>query len=293
MQIRNNVLTAKWSFKKKVFIFFLVSFFLITILSFLSGPLFPWSPLKPDYAQYEGKHYAVYYSRGTSMPDFYKDLDPVLGKLSNTYNLTFHKKIKLIRTSENSLKFYLPWIRTEGIGGAALQTGDVLYINYEQIQQMDMNEEEFVNHEVTHLLQHQNTDFFKSFTNIPYITEGTAVYFGGPRYFTSKDAFYELANKTPLEVNKNGNAIFTDKSFAKLNTKSGERVKFVYTLYGEFISYLINTYGNKTFNAFYHNFLEDPENHRELFQTHFDISLTDAQNNFIQSLKQKKTADSM
>lgn len=259
-------------FKKRYWITLLV----VIGLYFLgtAGPLLAWSPMKPGYAEFKAKTYTVFYPEQTQLPEYYKTLDPYIERFSEELDLPLKKNIKLIRSNKENIQKYLPWMSTESIGGAALQTGDVLYISYEKIAEQGMNEEEFVKHEIIHLIHHQNATLINSFNagKRTYLSEGVPFYAGGPRYY-SREEFLERLKKVKLEETKEGDEIYVSDAFSSLDKESAEQYKVSHMLYGEFIGYLIRIYGQDTFNAFNHSFLENPFMHRELFEEHFGKKL--------------------
>jgi hypothetical protein len=250
-----------------------------------AGPLLAWSPVKPGYTELKAQTYTVYYPEATEVPEYYKTLDPYIKQYSEQLDLPLKKNIKLIRTNKANIQKYLPWMSTESIGGAALQTGDVLYISYEKIAEQGLSEEEFVKHEVIHLLHHQNATILNSFNagKRTYMSEGVPFYAGGPRYY-SREEFLERLRKATLEETTEGDTIYTEQSFAALDRESGEQYKVSHMLYGEFIVYLIATYSQEKFNAFNHAFQENPFMHRELFEEHFGQKLEVVLQEFEESL---------
>lgn len=259
-------------FKKRYWITVLV----IIGLYFLgtAGPLFAWSPIKPGYASFEAKTYTVYYPENSQLPEYYTFLDSYIQQYSEHLSLPLKKNIKIIRADKANIKKYLPWMHIESIGGAALQTGDVLYISFEKVEEQEMSEEEFVKHELIHLLHHQNTTLVNSFnaSKREYMSEGVPFYAGGPHYYAKKD-FLNSLKKVKLEEAKEGDDLYVSDAFTNLDKESGEQYKVSRMLYGEFIGYLITTYGQERFNAFNHAFLENPFMHRELFEEHFGKKL--------------------
>jgi hypothetical protein len=248
----------------------------VIVLYFLctAGPLFAWSPIKPGYETFSAKTYTVYYPAGTELPEYYKSLDTYLAETSEQFTLPLKQHIRLIRTDKSSLQKYLPWMKTDGLGGVALQTGDVLYISFEQIAEREFNEEEYLRHEVVHLMHHQNSNMVNAFNagKVTYLSEGVPFYAGGPRFF-SRDEFIKNVKKAKLEETTEGDAIYTADAFAALDEQSAERYKISHMLYGEFIGYLIATYGQEKFNAFNHEYLKTPSIHRQLFEEQYGKKL--------------------
>jgi hypothetical protein len=269
------------------FVPFLGLLLLVIVVLFLFGPLFPWSPVKLNYQTKSFQTYDVVYQTGTQLPPFYAELDSVITDIHTTLNLKLLKRIKLIRTDKQAFQGYLPWIQTESIGGAALQTGDVLYISYKKIQERKLSEEEFIRHELVHLINHQNSTLASAFRggSVPYISEGIAFYMGGPKYYTD-DEFLKRLRKASLTETTTGDQIYAADAFSTLDRTAADQYKISHMLYGRFIAYLITKYGQSTFNAFNKDFLSNPEKHREHFQKHFkqklDVVLKDFEKEILQ-----------
>lgn len=247
---------------------------IILYIAATAGPLLPWSPLKPGYDEYLAKTYSVHYPPAKGMPEYYKNLDAYIQANSTQFNLPLKKKIKLIRTDKANLQKYLPWMKTDNLGGAALQTGDVLYISYEKIKERGLQEEEFIRHEIIHLLHHQNAHIINSFSagKVTYLSEGVPFYAGGPKYY-SREEWLERLKKAKLEEATTGNSLYTADAFSVYDTESGDAYKISHMLYGEFIKYLIDTYGQEKFNTFNLGYLKTPSLHRELFEETYDKKL--------------------
>lgn len=270
-------------FKKRYWITLLVMIGLYFLGT--TGPLLAWSPIKPGYAEHQAETYTVYYHEDVPLPEYYKTLDAYITQYSGQLELPVKKNIKLIRTNKANIKKHLPWMSTESIGGAALQTGDVLYISYEKLTEQGMNEEEFVKHELIHLLHYQNATLINSFNagKRIYMSEGVPFYVGGPRYYP-REEFLEKVKRAKLEETLEGDEIYIVDAFSALDKESGDQYKISHMLYGEFIGYLISTYGQEKFSSFNHAFLENPFMHRELFEEHFGKKLEVALQEFEEEL---------
>ncbi len=241
---------------------------------FVWGPLFPWNPIKSGYKEYKSQTYSVYFAQDTALPSYYQSLETFLSDTSTTFDLPISRSIKIIRTDKDHMRGYIPWLHTDGLGGVALMTGDILYINAEKIAEQELNEEEYVKHELVHLLHHQNTNIFNASRagSITYISEGVPFYVGGPRFY-SHDEFIEHLKKARLEESTEGDSPYVADAFKGLNEESAERYKVSHTLYGEFIKYLIESYGQEKFNTFNHEYLKTPSLHRTIFEEQYGKKL--------------------
>lgn len=250
-----------------------------------AGPFFAWSPIKPGYEEFEAQAYTVYYPEGTALPAYYKSLDQYLTDTSTQFSFPLKKRIKLIRTDKASLQAFLPWMQTESLGGAALQTGDVLYISYEKIKERELDEEQFIKHEIVHLMHHQNSNIINAFSagKVTYLSEGVPFYAGGPRYY-SRNEFLGRLKKANLEETTTGDTIYSSDAFSALDEVSGERYRISHMLYGEFIAYLISTYGQEKFNTFDHEYLKTPSIHRQLFEEIYGKKLETALQEFEETI---------
>lgn len=271
-------------FRKKYWLSILV--LLLLIVSFLFGPLFPWSPVKPGYQTREAEQFTLYSPTDRAIPEFYSSLDAEITTLSAALELPVKRDIKIIRTEKSAFQGYMPWLRTESLGGVALQTGNVLFVSYEKIAERQLSEQEFVKHELIHIILHQNSTLGNALRagSITYISEGVPFYLGGPNYFP-KNEFIEKIKPIDLKETTKGDAIYEDGTFNSLDEASGDRYKVSHMLYGEFVRYLVTTYGTNKFNAFNKAVLQDPGAHRKLFEEHFEMKLEAALQIFEEQLK--------
>ncbi len=271
-------------FKKRYWITAICVILFYYLLAF--GPLFPWNPIKSGYEELKAQTYSVYYQKDTELPAYYQNLESYLSETSITFNLPRTRYIKLIRTDKSHMKGYIPWLNTDSLGGVALQTGDILYINSEKIAEQKLNEEEYIKHELVHLLLHQNTNIINASraTKVTYVSEGIPFYLSGPSFYSQKE-FLECLKKVKLQETTEGDEIYTADSFSGLDEQSAERYKVSHMLYGGFIGYLIKTYGQEKFNIFDHEFLNTPSLHRQLFEEVYEKKLEVVLQEFEESLQ--------
>lgn len=261
--------------------------FVIIALLFLFGPLFPWSPVKPGYQKYAFDTYSVVYPHDFYIPNYHADLNLFIEEIEATLQLPQKKRISVIYAKRADLQRFVPWLKTDGLGGIVLLTGDVVYINYEKISEMGTSQEEYLKHELVHALHHQNFPIPKSHqaAKITYMSEGIPFYFGGPYFYAGDEWVYRLS-KTELQASPSGDQPFTAESFQNLDTKIGEQYKVSHMLYGKFIGYLITTYGQEKFNDFNQDFHSNPTNHRQLFDQHFGEKLEVVVEKFVTEISQ-------
>lgn len=248
--------------------------FFLLILLFLFGPLFPWSPVKIGYTQLKSEKAIVIIRDPGRLHPSYSRVTGIMKELERQHGLEYKKPVKIIvclsdkgRMSE--MGRFLLWMSGYAVGGAALETGDALFINHAKMLSGKRNEEEYIRHELSHSLLQQNTGLLKArrITLQHWVSEGTATYFGGPVYMAAEE-FRRQFKEKELIYNERGGDIYS-------NLEPLEP-KFNYTMYKYFIKHLIDSYGFERFQKFLRLYIRDPGRNREIFQKVFGVELKKA-----------------
>lgn len=240
--------------------------FIALLIAFFFGPLIPFSPAKIGYDSVESKKAVVYIRDKSLLKPFYANTDTIMSDIENLYGLKYTNPIQIFVTLDyEELGKYIPWLDYKGLGGVALQVGDVIYINTKKIAERQYSEEEFVRHELVHSLISQHASLMDNLEidRQVWLSEGIATYFGGPNYLTKEEFLHILGEKKP--------------DFFNLNP---DEPKFNYTLYRYFIQYLMDTFGKEKFQTFLKAYIEDPREYRKLFSDMYGISFEDALKGF-------------
>lgn len=252
--------------KSKKKYFFLI-FFLLVLLYLFWGPLFPWSPLKLGFKKIISSKAALYITDFEGENVVY-NLDEILQEEEKFHGLKFMEDFKIIVLGkESNMKRYLPWLKGSGYS-VKLGFVNVIYIGA-IARNSPYGIEVFLNHEISHLLIHQNTP--SSSDNMvmlkqAWLTEGIATYFGGPHYF-ERNEFVELWKGHGLTFNNlyMENPHNMDRSIIRLK----------YTYYRFFIEFLIETYGLEKLQIYLKSYINNPKNYEIIFPEIYNEKLDD------------------
>ena len=243
--------------------------FLILFYLFFFGPLFPWNPIKYAYQRIETP-YALIYVQGEESPFTLRDeLTKIFSETEDRFGLEYSEKITIILSAEDQLKGYLPWIDWDRVGGVALHTGNIVYINQDHMSRSSFDVTAFLKHEITHILFYQQMSFANAWEmkEQQWLMEGTAVYHAGYEYL-SKEAL-------PREFARRGYLVAEEGQWIYQNLDENDG-RFNYALYGYFMDYLIEEYGLEKLQNYIRQYLAAPQDHRQLFQAEYGIALSQA-----------------
>ncbi len=243
-----------------------------SILIFYSlfwGPLFAYNPIKLNYEKIKGENYELFYKNKLIQEPCFKNVDTYILQFEKDFRLRSKKNVKIIITEESDLKRFMPWKRTTGMGGMALQTGDVLYINVTPIYENSYNIEEYIKHELVHLLTYQNSGVINALKmDQMWMIEGVPVAFGGPNYYTNEE--FER--------------MLQENEFRDAKPSSGEGGRVYYTVYGKFIKFLCDKYGKEVFNTFLETYTKDPSDWNTHFENIFESDFESVEKEFVKEL---------
>lgn len=248
---------------------------------FVFGPAFPWSPVKPGYNVVATKEAIIVTKDRSHLDSLILEIDSLMKQQESLHGLKYGNKLKIVVCqSQTELNRFIPWINTRGVGGVALLTGDVVYINSPKIRSERKSELEYLKHEISHSLIHQNTSFKNTFETRrqKWVLEGAATFFGGPVYHT-KGAFSRQF-KT-LHVSSKSHSENDPVGLAELaRNLSSKDPKLSYSLYRFFVAYLIEKHGLEKFQQFLRSYTADPHNAAIIFEDTFGASLPQAVGDF-------------
>jgi len=260
--------------RKRIWIVVSVIGALITICLFLFGPLFPWSPIQIGYDKVETRYANFYIRDKAKLSYLYTNLDVFLSQTEDLYGLSYHEKMNIvISVEESELRRFLPWINWHKVGGVALHTGNVVYINQGKANR-NFDSLGFLKHEVTHILFNQNTSFANAWTakKQQWLMEGTAVYNSGQYYLSDFEFSNEMTRRDLLYDDQ------SQQLFTNIDPSEG---KFNYTLWGHFIKYLVVNHGLGKLQNFIQGYLEQPGDYRILFEEVYGFELSQVMASFI------------
>jgi hypothetical protein len=103
--------------------------FLLFLLAFPYGPLFPWSPVHPGYVSQRFARADVLYPSGTTLPDAYRQIDSLIAESEQFHRLPMPHRMTVIacRSWEDFHRF-VPHIRSHGVAAVTLAPGAVIYV---------------------------------------------------------------------------------------------------------------------------------------------------------------------
>lgn len=265
MIVRNKVFLLKLGLM--IFALALVS---ISAYAFTSGPLFPYSPIKIGFAELESDRAIILYPDGTIPPEECFNIDNLIKETESFHRLLFNKKPKIIfcETSKQYKRF-----STKTAYACAIQTGDAIYIN-PSIYDTKRDLTGFFKHELSHAIIYQNTSILNAIRLKTWFTEGLAVCYGNSHHYFSGDSLNELAIDKGYFYN-----LFDDKA-KPTDIPKDIRASFFYGLYGSFIRYLIESYGQNSVMSFAVEYTKNPKKEEEIFQNIFGLSQKNALQKF-------------
>ncbi len=250
-----------------IFVLALIS---ISAYAFTSGPLFPYSPIKPGFAKLESEKAIIFYPDGTSLPEECLSIDSLIEETESFHKLEFNKKPKIIfcETSKQYKRF-----STRTAHACAIQTGDAIYIN-PSIYSSNRDLTGFFKHELSHSIIYQNTSIFDALRLKSWLTEGMAVYYGNSHHYYRGNELKELAIDREYFFN-----IFDDKARPADMPKT-IRYSYFYGLYGSFIGYLVDSHGLNVVMDFTAEYMKHPKKEGEIFKKIFGLSQEKILNEF-------------
>lgn len=217
--------------------------------SFLFGPLFAWSAIKPGYDEQSHQRASVFFPRGTAQSRSYVSLDQWMNQVEQFVQLKFQHPIRIIVcASWTDCHRFMPLIRGEDLGAMTPEYGTVTYIT-PKVEQMRFDSGEFVRHELTHAVILQNSTWKSRFRFklTPWLFEGLAVLAADQQAYGTKSDFIARAKDTDLwPLFESGRKTYPD-------------MRFVYRAWQFFLKWLIATQGRSRFQDFLTKCMDNPD----------------------------------
>jgi hypothetical protein len=137
-------------------------------------------------------------------------------------------------TSEAELLRFASWMRARP-GAFAYQSGDVMYVTAKK--QDAENLDEYLCHELSHLLLYQNAEPRDALTmhGQRWVVEGVAVHFCGPHYM-DREEFLERIEGVTIAPRPDEENVLADAGRLE--------GRVAYTAYRFMIAHLVETYGS-------------------------------------------------
>ena len=246
---------------------------LVILIGYLSwGPLFPWNPVKPGFTEIESEKAVIYVQDYAEKDSVLHQIQTIIQEEEEFHDLEYRDDFRIIVLSDdNSMKRYLPWMKGSGFS-VSLSLVDVIYIGPAARNSLK-GIEPHLKHELSHLLIDQNTTFKKALKihDQGWLAEGLAEYFSDHQFYTETE-FLKLCRMYEF-------------SFTKLHEQnplsmSISQVRLNYTFYKFFIEFLVENYGIEKFQKYLKEYLNDPDNYKELFISVYSQSLDEILDKF-------------
>lgn len=271
-QKRNSRISSKPLYTRWWF-WIIILLIIIFIWAFVCGPLFAWGP-KWGYA--EEKHdQAILLARNPALFDTISDINQIFREEESFHGLSYKSKVLIVFVDNKyEWKSIFPYL-SSGVGGASLQTGNAIFINYPKIARHNYSMDGFIKHELSHTLLYQNSGLIKAYQMFKHFwpEEGIATYFGGPfDYFANKEEYLAAFKGANLEISNDPLKLYDGIS------ESGGKIS--YTTYRYFFEYLDTTYGREKLQQFIKAYNNNPNNFQQDFHNIFGISILDAVKSF-------------
>ena len=267
--------------RSKLFAGLFLALLVLSVLAFLYGPLFPWSPVKPGYAMISFPRADIYFDPAQPLNEDYRAVGAMMDEAESFHRLTYHQRVKVIACrSWRSCGWFLPWMNMGPLGGVTLETGDAIYIT-PKIKERNFSAAEFLRHELSHALISQNTTMRNAhkLNSLVWFNEGMAVSFGRQTSYFSRDEFLTKAATVDL-------ADFIDPArIAKQQATGSWPARFAYPAQRYFVEYLKAKFGPDVFQSFLLRCIHDPDNHAALFQEVFHTPLGLAVEDYQQAVR--------
>ncbi len=272
-----------WKMILKVLLLLIIT---LICMAFLSGPLFPWSPIKIGYVKQAFSRASVYFPVYTICPSKGIGIEEIMSEAEEFHGLEFQGRIKIIFCNSWGLfqrgRLSSLGLRPGGPLACAIATGTVIYFS-PGLKDSGRNLRNLLKHELSHAIRYQNTNLLQAYFHISrelgWLDEGVAVYFGNASDYPGPEEFRKLALEEGYLFR-----IGDEREAEKIPIE--KRHRFRYAEYGYFFSYLIHRFSQKTVLEYVRKTNQKPEQHKALFLAAFKISFHDLASDFEQAVRQ-------
>jgi hypothetical protein len=247
-----------------------LAFMLVVAWAFAYGPLFAWSPVRPGYDSQTLQRATIVYPAGTQPDPKLRAVDTYIGEAETDLGLPMLRPITVVLCRNwDDFHRFAPTIGR--VGGLTIQSA--VYIT-PRIAEKNLDLTEYLRHEVTHALVHQNTPIWRlrSLQKRPWLFEGVPVWVGRQQSYDTPEQF--LAKARTLDL-----VPVVDTA------KPSPDMRFNYVAWMNFIDYLDRTRGRPAFIRFFHAWLADPASEQRDFQTVYQTTLPAAIRSYQASLR--------
>ncbi len=274
----------------------------VLLYAVLFGPLFAFSPVKFGFNELSLARCSVFYPLGTTPDPAYAKLDDLIGEVEKFHRLSFSRRVRVMVCASDS-----QYGRFSRAGGSAstMPTGTVICVRpsiaattyppsldhrdgrlklLPPSNPANRDLQSFLKHELSHAILYQNTTLWKAAKIKRWVEEGLAIYSGNSaHYYGGKDLqTLAIGDKFWFDL--------LDEDAEPVGIPADIKHYFSYGLYGSFVAFLIETYGDEKVLTFIHDYIHAPADEEKLFLTTFGISLPDAVERYRQDLSKPGAA---
>ena len=251
---------------------------LVLLLAFPYGPLFPWSPWKPGYEHLALQRVDIYWPKGSTLPDAYRQIDDLIAQTERFEQLECTKRITVVECGTwSQFRRLMPHLGSSAVGAATFATGAQIYVT-PKLDEKKLDHREFLLHELGHALinQHQSLYHAFQFAKIDWLAEGISVANGKQKSYLSLGEVWARAAKEPL-----GPVIDPDR---RGELHGPLDMRFAYPVWRYFNEYLMTRYGRNTYQRFLMAVASNPSGWRTQFEPIFGRPFGDEIETFQETL---------
>lgn len=244
--------------RKRIGLFILLGVVCAFVWADLYGPLFAWSPIKPGYEHLRFTRADIFIGSGTSLDAALRPIDEYIGATEQFHELKLHHRMTIIVCRDwSDFHRFMPAVRGEGVGAVTPEFGTVIYLT-PRIRQMNFDAGEFLRHELSHAVLHQNAKFWDrlKFKDAPWLVEGLAVLSANQKAYGTWDSFIQRAREEDL----------TPFYESHVQGTPGFDIRFAYQTWRYFLEWTIETQGRAEFQEFLTRFLQRPTEAEVVFR---------------------------
>lgn len=277
--------------KKSILITVIAAVIIIQVYLFAYGRLLPFSPRLIGYDKISIGNVRIYKHADQSIPPTICAIADNLSDLEKSHRLKFNRPVDIILCSSENEQRRINGTdiraRCYPIYGRIVLSDKLLNESAENKKNLYI----YLKHELSHTLLFQNLSLAKSFYYFPrWLIEGMAVYssnqFGIDNYNTRKQV---------AETIKDGHFFRPEWLNGPLQNEPKEaqqfpvpdKAFFFYSEFGMIVDDLIATYGEDSFQAYFHKLITDNSPDSKIFLETFGISFEQYLNEFQKRIIEK------
>jgi hypothetical protein len=254
---------------------------LALVVSFLWGPLFAWSPVRPGYSLERFSRADVLYPDGTALDSSYREIDRYVAVAESFHELKCSKKIEVVICGNWSdcHRFAEPFLLGQRPVAVTVPTGTVIFVTPNAAGWADIGG--LLRHELSHAVQNQNRSLLSVWRMLrqPWISEGVAGVVAAKGETKPGRYLVSLPDAEFLSRAK------TEDLWSSFAAGPQKDWRFSYTAWMHFWTRQIERSGKPTFLKFERACFSDPDKCRSVFADVYGTDLRKAVGNFQADLR--------